>query len=65
MSRREDRLRGAIRQFLQEDPSPTAAEGEGFVRSAAHNLGVHPDRATAIYQEELNARWHRTHHGLD
>jgi hypothetical protein len=53
----------AIRQFLKEDPTPTAIEGDNFVKAAAHHMGVHPDRAKEIYQEEVSARWRRLHRG--
>lgn len=61
MSRREERLRVAIRQFLNEDPPSTAAEAKRFVEAAAYTVGVHIDRATAIFQEEVNAGWRGTH----
>jgi hypothetical protein len=57
MSRREERVRRAIRQFLDEDPPPaTAAEVTGFLASVAYSLGISIDRAQELFREEVAAR---------
>lgn len=61
MSRREGRLRGAICEFLNEIPPPSAEEARRFVEAQAYHLGVPVGRATTIFQEEVNYAWNRTH----
>lgn len=56
MSKRENRLRIVIRQFLQEDPRPTDEKGRLLVDDAAKLLGLDRLRAIEIYREELNVK---------